>query len=217
MLEHLDPRFCEAVCYNNQASSDDLTRRLAAAANEWREVLRLDDDVLADRIRADRIDLLVDLSGHTEGNRLLVFARRPAPIQIAWIGYPGTTGMTAMDYLIADRFHVPPHLETHYRETILRMPDSYVCFDPPVEAPAVAPLPAHAQGYVTFGSFNNLAKLTPEVIATWAEIVGRVPDSRLSLVTRGLGGPAPGNGSMRHLPRPARISPGGTPWQDAPE
>jgi len=188
VLEHLDPRFGEVVCYNNQAGSDDLTRRIAAAAKEWREVFRLDDDALADRIRADRIDVLVDLSGHTEGNRLLVFARRPAPIQITWIGYAGTTGMTAMDYLIADRFHVPPHLEAHYRERILRMPDSYVCFDPPVEAPAVGPLPAHAQGYITFGSFNNLAKLTPEVIATWAEIVRRIPDSRLSLVTRGLGG-----------------------------
>ena len=188
VLEHLDPRFGEVVCYNNQAGSDDLTRRLAAVATEWHEVFRLDDDALADRIRADRIDLLFDLSGHTEGNRLLAFARRPAPIQITWIGYPGTTGMTAMDYLIADRFHIPIHLEAHYREQILRMPDSCVCFDPPVEAPAVGPLPAHVQGHVTFGSFNNLAKLTPEVIATWAEILRRLPDARLSLVTRGLGG-----------------------------
>ena len=188
VLEHLDPHLCALVCYNNQAGSDDVTRRLAAAATEWHDVFRLDDDALAERIRADRIDLLFDLSGHTEGNRLLVFARRPAPIQITWLGYAGTTGMTAMDCLIADRFHVPPHLEAHYRETILRMPDSSVCFDPPGEARGVGPLPAHARGYVTFGSFNNLAKLTPEVIATWAEILVRIPDSRLSLVTRGLGG-----------------------------
>ena len=188
VLERLDPGFGEVVCYSNQAGSDDLTRRLAAAAKEWYEVYRLDDDALADRIREDRIDLLFDLSGHTEGNRLLVFARRPAPIQISWIGYAGTTGLTAMDYLIADRFHVPPHLEAHYRETILRMPDSYVCFEPPEEAPAVGPLPALTHGYFTFGSFNNLAKLTPEVIAIWAEILRRLPDARLSLVTRGLGG-----------------------------
>ena len=188
VLESLGPHSCEVVCYHNRTDHDDLTRRLAAAANQWRDVFRLGDDALADCIRGDRIDILFDLSGHTEGNRLLVFARRPAPIQITWIGYPSTTGMAAMDYLIADRFHVPAESEPHYRESILRMPDTSVCFDPPVEAPAVGPLPALGRGYTTFGSFNNLAKLTPEVIAIWAEIVRRVPGSRLLLGTRGLGG-----------------------------
>jgi predicted O-linked N-acetylglucosamine transferase (SPINDLY family) len=206
VLEHLDRRFGAVVCYNNRAVSDDLTRRIAAAATEWRDVFRLNDDALADQIRADRVDLLVDLSGHTEGNRLLVFARRPAPIQLTWIGYAATTGMTAMDYLIADRFHVPPELETHYKEKILRMPDSYVCFDPPVEAPAVGPLPAQAQGTVTLGSFNNLAKLNAEVIATWAEIVRRIPGARLSLVTRGLGG-----AGIRNQVREAFVSAGVDP------
>ena len=138
----------------------------------------------------DRIDILFDLSGHTSGHRLLVFARRPAPIQITWIGYVGTTGLAAIDYLIADRFHVPPGAETQYREKVLRMPDGYVCFDPPAEAPPVGPLPARGSGHVTFGSFNNVPKLSSEVIALWARIVGRVPDSRLLLISPALGSAA---------------------------
>jgi predicted O-linked N-acetylglucosamine transferase (SPINDLY family) len=190
VLEKLGRQSCGIVCYHNRAARDALTHRLAAAADAFNDVFALDDDALADRIRADRIDVLFDLSGHTAGNRLLVFARRPAPIQITWIGYACTTGMAAMDYLIADPFLVPKQSEVHYRERVLRMPHTSVCFEPPspAEAPAVGLLPALAHGYVTFGSFNSLSKLTPETIATWAEIVRGVPDSRLLLGTSGLGG-----------------------------
>ena len=186
VLENLDRRAFQAVCYPSRAGRDDLSDRLAAAASEWHEAASLDDAALADRIRADRIDILFDLAGHSAYHRLLVFARRPAPIQVTWIGYVGTTGLSAIDYLIADRFHVPPGAETHYREQVLRMPDGYVCFDPPGEAPTVGPLPALERGYVTFGSFNNLAKITPEVVALWAEIVHRLPGSRLLLVAPAL-------------------------------
>ena len=188
VLKNLDRRVFAIVCYCTGRSRDALSDRIAAAASEWHDVAGLDDDSLAARIRDDRIDILFDLSGHTIDNRLLVFARRPAPIQITWIGYVGTTGLAAMDYLIADRFHVPPGSEQYYRERVLRMPDGYVCYDPPAEAPEVGPQPALERGHVTFGCFNNLAKITPEVLAVWAQIVGQVPGSRLLLVSPALDG-----------------------------
>ena len=176
------------VCYYSRAERDDYTERLAAAATEWHDVLGVANDALAERIRADRIDILFDMSGHTGDHRLLLFARRPAPIQITWIGYVGTTGLAAMDYLIADRFHVPPGAEVHYCEKVLRMPDGYVCFEPPDEAPEVGPLPALERGHVTFGSFNNVSKLSGEVIGLWAQIIQRVPGSRLVLLSPALNG-----------------------------
>jgi predicted O-linked N-acetylglucosamine transferase (SPINDLY family) len=189
VLEHLDRRAFEVVCYDTRGGGRDAYHaRIAAVARQWHEAVGLDDDALAARIRDDRIDILFDLAGHTPDNRVLVFARRPAPVQITWIGYVGTTGLEAMDYLIADRFHVPPGAEADYRETILRMPDGYVCYEPPAAAPEVGPLPARDSGHVTFGCFNNAAKITGEVIATWAEILGRVPGSRLVLVAPALGG-----------------------------
>ncbi len=187
VLENLEPSSAAVTCYHNRAVRDAMSDRLAARASNWHDVIGLSDDELAAQVRSDRIDILFDLAGHTADHRLLVFARRPAPIQISWMGYVGTTGLKAMDYLLADRFHVPPSAEVHYSEKILRMPAGYVCYDPPPTAPAVGPLPALERGFVTFGSFNNAAKLTPEVLALWAEIVRRVPGSRLLLVSPGLG------------------------------
>jgi predicted O-linked N-acetylglucosamine transferase (SPINDLY family) len=186
VLEAIDRAACTTICYSDRLQADDLTRRIAAACGTWRESWTFDDPALAAQVRADRIDILFDLSGHT-GQRLLVFARKPAPIQATWIGYVGTTGLAAIDYLIADRFHVPPGSEAFYRERILRLPDGYVCFDPPADAAEVGPLPAIANGYLTFGCFNNTAKISPEVIALWAEVLRRVPDSRLMLRYRWLG------------------------------
>jgi predicted O-linked N-acetylglucosamine transferase (SPINDLY family) len=186
VLENLDRRSASVICYHSSAVRDDMTDRLAAAANEWHDVFGLDDAALAARVRTDQIDILFDLAGHSANHRLLVFAQRPAPIQISWIGYVGTTGLKAMDYLIADRFHVPSRALEHYCERVLTMPDGYVCFEPPAEAPAVGPLPALGRGSFTFGSFNNLSKITPEVITLWAGIVRRVPGSRLLLVTPAL-------------------------------
>ncbi len=136
---------------------------------------------MAERIRKDRIDILFDMGGHLGGNRLLVFARKPAPIQIKWVGYAGSSGLTAMDYLLADPYQVEAGGEAHYPEKMLRLADDYVRFDLPKEAPEVGPLPALAQGYVTFGSFNNPAKINPGVVAAWAEILRRVVGARLVL------------------------------------
>src|SRR5439155_17476584 len=138
-LEHLDPSQVEIVCYNDRLVHDDLTRRFRAAATTWWDVRHWTDSRLAEQIRADRVDILIDLAGHTARNRLLAFARKPAPIQVTWAGYVGTTGLAAIDYLLADRYEVLPGAEAHYAERVLRMPDGYVSYDPPEYAPPVGP------------------------------------------------------------------------------
>jgi protein O-GlcNAc transferase len=189
VLENLDPDEHATICYSDGSFSDNISQRLQAAASEWRNVRTMSDERLAEQIRVDRTDILFDLAGHTAHNRLLVFARRPAPIQITWAGYVGTTGLAAMDYLLADRYHVPIGAERHYREQVLRMPDGYICYDPPADAPAVNALPALDRGHVTFGCFNNPAKITSHVIGAWARILGRLPDSRLVLKFKGWNDP----------------------------
>lgn len=189
VLENLAAEGIETVCYSDRPVKDDLTHRLQAAATAWRDVLGLTDERLTEIIRADRIDVLFDLAGHTAGNRLLVFARRAAPVQITWIGYEGTTGLSAMDYLIADRLVIPPGDERFHRERVLRMPDGYLCYDPPASAPAVVPPPCLSSGSPTFGSFSNPAKVTPGAIAAWARILGKTPGARLIWKYRGLDDP----------------------------
>jgi predicted O-linked N-acetylglucosamine transferase (SPINDLY family) len=189
-VEQLDHGQAEVICYSDRFRSDELTERFRAAAATWRQVYGWSDEQLAEQIRADGIDILFDLAGHTACNRLLVFARNSAPVQVTWAGYVGTTGLSAMDYLVADRFEVPPGAEVHYAERVLRMPDGYVCYDPPAYAPAVGPLPALQRGRVTFGSFNAPAKIGPEVIAVWAEILRRLPAARLVLKYRAIDDPS---------------------------
>ncbi len=184
--ENLDRSQMEIVCYSDRLGADAMTKRFQAVAAIWSNVIGLRDEELAEQIRADQIDLLVDLAGHTSGNRLLVFARKPAPIQLTWAGYVGTTGLTAIDYLVADRFYVPQEAERYYCERILRLPDAYVTYEPPTYAPLVKPLPALTSGQITFGSFNNPLKITPEVVRVWAGILRRVPRSRLVLKYRGM-------------------------------
>src|SRR5581483_4132223 len=137
MLENLDRSQAEVVCYSDRPRGDDLTVRLRATTVLWHDTFGWSDNRLAEQVRADGIDILFDLAGHTAENRLLMFARKPAPLQVTWIGYVGTTGLAAIDYLIADRFLIPPGAERHYREKVLRLPDGYVCYAPPADAPAV--------------------------------------------------------------------------------
>ena len=148
----------------------------------------LTDEQLANRVRGDRIDILFDLAGHALRNRLLAFARKPAPIQITWIDSVGTTGLEAIDYVIADPYEIPAESEPCYVERVLRMPQTYVCYDPPRNAPPVGPLPALAKGYVTFASFNNPLKITDGFIELWARILNHVPGSRLVLKFFRIGG-----------------------------
>jgi protein O-GlcNAc transferase len=186
VLENLDRDQFETVCYCDRMIKDDLTARFQDAATLWRDVSGLSDKELTEEILTDRIDILFDLAGHTAHNRLLVFARKPAPIQITWIGYEGTTGLEAIDYILADSHTIPAGQEVWYREQVLRMPRGYVCYDPPKTAPESGPLPAEKNHHIRFGSFNNLAKINPQVIEVWAKVLNRVPDSRLVLKYQGL-------------------------------
>jgi protein O-GlcNAc transferase len=188
-LERLDRREFEIVCYSDAKGHDDMTARFHAAAADWRDMRGKKDEQFTQQVQADRIDILVDLAGHTGGNRLLAFARKPAPIQITWLDYEGTTGLDALDYLLADPFVVPPGAELWYTEKILRMPHGFVCYESPKTAIEPGPLPARATGHVTFGSFNLLAKITPRVVTAWARILKRLPDSILLLKYKGLDDP----------------------------
>lgn len=168
-------------CYSGRKEEDDLSLRLHANSDVWCVTNELNDDKLVEKIRADGIDILVDLSGHTANNRLTMFARKPSPIQITWAGYVGTTGLSAIDYLISDNIVSPQGAEKFSTEKILRLPDCYICYEPPEYAPSVRALPAVQNGFVTFGCFNNFAKVTPQVMALWAQLLKELPGSRLLL------------------------------------
>ncbi len=184
-LEQLNRSECSIVCYSDGTTDDAYTERFRAVSSAWRNVCGESDQQVANLIAQDEVDVLFDLAGH-QGNRLGVFQRRPAPVQITWLGYVGTTGLEEMDYLLADRHHVREGEETHFREAVLRMPDGYCCYQPLADAPQVTPLPALRKDFFTFGSFNHTAKLSPSILTAWAEILERVPDSRLLLRYGGL-------------------------------
>jgi predicted O-linked N-acetylglucosamine transferase (SPINDLY family) len=182
ILAHHHKLSFETFCYSQVTLPDAATDRLAGMADHWCSIVGMSDRQLADQIRADGIDILVDLAGHTRGNRLLVFARKPAPIQITYLGYPSTTGLSQIDYRLTDAYADPPQQgDEYYTEQLLRLPSCFLCYTPPEWVPAVAALPALRNGYVTFGSFNNLAKVTPQVISLWSQILAALPNSRLLL------------------------------------
>ena len=182
ILAHHDRSRYQVFCYANLARPDQTTRRLMSLVEGWRDIYQLGDEEAARAIAADRIDILVDLAGHTSGNRLPLMARKPAPLQVTWLGYPDSTGLAAMDYRISDRFADPPGgTERFHSERLVRLQRSFCCYQAPEVSPEVAPLPWLAAGRVTFGSFNNLAKVTPEVIALWARVLHAVAGSRLLL------------------------------------
>jgi protein O-GlcNAc transferase len=182
VLAHHDAEGFEVVIYDNgdAAAGGAVAERLRGHVDHWRMIGAEGDDAAAAIIRNDRIDLLVDLAGHTRGSRLPVFARRAAPVQLTWLGYPATTGVDEMDYRISDsRCDPAGATEAHYVERLLRLPDSLWCYRPPDDAPAVSPLPALDAGCITFGSFNQPAKVNDDVIAVWAEVMAAVPGSRM--------------------------------------
>jgi protein O-GlcNAc transferase len=170
----------EIFCYSNVSEEDDTTRRLRGYADAWHDISNIDDRQASELVRRDQIDILVDLAGHIGDNRLLVFAHKPAPVQVTYIGYQNTTGMQAMDYRLTDDYADPPGTtDAFYTEKLVRLPRSFFCYLPSSYAPAVVAPPALEKGCVTFGSMNNFTKVTPEVLSVWATILTRVPGSRL--------------------------------------
>jgi predicted O-linked N-acetylglucosamine transferase (SPINDLY family) len=169
----------EVYCYHTGADCDETTERIESSVDVWRQVHALPDDALARLIADDRIDVAIDLAGHTVFGRLAVFARRPAPVQMTWLGYPDTTGLEAIDYRITDDTADPaPQADARYTERLLRIPGVFVCYQPPLDAPEVAPRDS-APDEVVFCSFNTAQKVNDSVFALWSRVLRAVPGSRL--------------------------------------
>lgn len=182
LIQHLDRDRFELYAYNNYNIHDDVTEEFKSLFCYWRNIHELTDEKAVEMVRLDTIDILFDLSGFTGFSRLLMFARKPAPLQISWIGYFNTTGFSTMDYIISDSVTVKPDEDGWFSEKVLRMPHSRFCYDPRVDIlPEVAQTPAIERGYVTFGAFNKVNKLNEVVIRAWADILKAVPDARLVL------------------------------------
>jgi protein O-GlcNAc transferase len=184
IFEHHDPWEVEIFAYSDALATDATTQRLRARADEWRNTASFSDGELAALVRADRIDILVDLTGHIGGGRLKAFAAKPAPVQVAYLGYQATTGLTAMDYVLSDEWADPRGMtESFWAERVWRLPGAFFCYEPAAGAPEVGPLPALARGLVTFGCQNNVAKVTPRTLEVWAAVMRAVQNSQLMLLT----------------------------------
>ena len=182
LLAFHDPAQVDVFCYASVIRPDPVTARLRGLVPHWRDIARVSDEEAAGIIRDDGIDILVDLSGHTSHNRLPIFARKPAPVQVSWLGYPNTTGMTAMDCRLTDAHADPPgSTEPLHTEELVRLPDCAWCFRPPEDAPPVCLPPAAHAGFITFGCFNSLPKINGPLLELWSQILRAVPGSRLLL------------------------------------
>lgn len=186
LLRHFDKTKIELIAYTTQPKEDEVTALIKPHFIKWQAIYGKSDKDAAEIIYQDAPHILFDLSGHTAYNRLPMFAHKPAPIQVTWAGYPATTGMTEMDYILADPYLVPVGEEHPFVEQVWRLPEVAGCFAPLVEDVPVASLPALQNGYITFGCFNNLVKMSDDVVAVWSQILHSVPNSKLYLQTRQL-------------------------------
>lgn len=183
ILSNHDKTQVEVYCYAEVLREDEITLRFRHYADHWHTTVGMSDEAMAQLIREHQIDILVDLAGHTANNRLPVFARKPAPIQMSYVGYLGTTGLSAMDYILTDHYIDPDRISTTgYSERALRMPHSLWCYRPSGEMPAVSALPALTRGYLTFGSFNNFNKINLRTLELWAAMLQAIPTSRLLML-----------------------------------
>jgi protein O-GlcNAc transferase len=180
----------EFFCYSNSHKEDTVTANLKNMVDGWQKIVGCDDNVVVEMIKGDEIDILVDLSGHTQNHRLKVFAMKPAPIQVTWLGYPNTTGLTSIDYRFTDAIADPPGISDQlHSEKLIRLEDGFLNYQLAGNTPDVARLPLQSNGYCTFGSFNNLAKVTPDVVKIWSQILIALPNSRLLIKNKSLSCP----------------------------
>jgi predicted O-linked N-acetylglucosamine transferase (SPINDLY family) len=182
VLANHDHTAFEVFCYSDVRSPDEVTARLRSMADVWRETGELSDEKLADMIRLDKIDILVELTGHMAGNRLLTFARQPAPVQVAYPGYPNTTGLSTVGYCLTDADRDPPGSESFYTERLVRLGPTSQCYQPTDQDLAVGPPPQERTGVITFASLNKAIKINPAVVRTWASILRLVERSKLLLL-----------------------------------
>jgi predicted O-linked N-acetylglucosamine transferase (SPINDLY family) len=188
LLTHHDKNQVEVFGYSHVSRPDEITVLIRSHVDQWRSVSRLSDPQLAEQIRRDQIDILVDLAGHTGDNRLLIFARKPAPIQATWLGYPNTTGLAAMDYRLTDALADPPGIsDALCSERLIRLPETAWCFEAPTENLPLAEKTQTAAMPITFGSFNNFSKITTPMLELWVELLRSTPGSRLVIKARALG------------------------------
>ena len=181
----------EVFCYSNNTVSDDITLALKALAEHWTGVSQLSDQAFAEKIKQDKIDILVDLSGHTSGHRLATFLYKPAPIQVTWLGYPNTSGLSTMDYRLVDAISDPEGLTDSYcSEQLLRLPRGFLCYEGRDSVRYEVKPPVLNNTFITFGSFNNLLKVSDIAIQCWAKVLDAVPNSRLLLKSKQLGNPS---------------------------
>ncbi len=185
LLENHDRKAFEVIAYHDNSRQDDVTKLIRTRVDRWREIADLSDEQAADTIRADRIDILVDLAAHSGRNRLLVFARKPAPVQVSYLAYCSTTGVDAIDYRLTDRFLDPSgEDERHYSERSIRLPDCYWCYSTPPLPSDSLPGSERRPGPPTFGCLNNFAKVTDPTLELWMQLLERVPEARLLLYAR---------------------------------
>jgi predicted O-linked N-acetylglucosamine transferase (SPINDLY family) len=184
VLSHHDPAAVQVVCYSSTRAGDAITQKFKSLNHAWHDVAGLSDDALASQVRADEIDILVDTALHMEGTRLFTFARKPSPVQVTWLGYPGTTGLRSIDYRLTDPYLDPVGAsEAVFSERTVRLPRTFWCYAPLGPTPPVSGLPAQRNGYVTFGCFNNFAKVTGDTMELWSRVLRAASTARLALLS----------------------------------
>ena len=215
VLKRLNPENVELAAYSMNPQDDPLTETIKGHFSAWTPIMQMSDEETASKIHADGIDILIDLAGHSAYNRLPVFAWKPAPLQVTWLGYLASTGVPGMDYLLADPVSVPDHERGQFTEQVWHLPHTFNCYTPPAEHPklAVAAPPALCNGYVTFGCFQRLNKLSDTTLALWGRVLNALPQARLYLRNEGMNSEAARGRLLKRMAdveiAPARVTFGG--------